>query len=259
MASDKVAEALATLTAEVEKLQTSSGMAAWLAFQAKFWTYSPSNVLLIMTQRLDASQVAGFQRWRQLGRQVRAKEKGILILAPIFSRKSDDEDDADNKRPVRFRPAYLWDIAQTDPLEGHADVPVRPDIACPVLDGQDGGELYSALVRVAAAERITVSTEERDDTPSTVQGFYSTQPVVRRVGDYGPLHERRIWVRPNPPLMMVKVLVIPSLRMSRPEQPQQREHGRRFGGHSFEGFWARFVREVRPVHSRVGRREARGL
>jgi hypothetical protein len=41
------------------------------------------NCILIATQRPDATQVAGFKAWQQLGRQVRKGEHGIRIMAPM--------------------------------------------------------------------------------------------------------------------------------------------------------------------------------
>lgn len=48
----------------------------FLAFQARFHNYSFRNCMLIAIQRPDATFVAGFRRWRELGRFVRKGEKG---------------------------------------------------------------------------------------------------------------------------------------------------------------------------------------
>jgi hypothetical protein len=40
--------------------------------------------------------VAGYQTWKQLGRQVRAGEKGIAILAPCGRRCRNDDNDRDD-------------------------------------------------------------------------------------------------------------------------------------------------------------------
>ena len=74
------------------------------------------NVLLIALQKPNASYVAGFRTWNQLGRFVKKGEKGILILAPIVRRKTDDSDDdeKDSSRIAGFRAAYVFDVSQTD-------------------------------------------------------------------------------------------------------------------------------------------------
>ena len=95
----------------------------YLAFQARFHQYSFSNCLMIALQKSDATFVAGFQRWRQLGRFVKKGEKGILILAPLVRRKSaeatssEDSDDGRSRAVVGFRAAYVFDVSQTDGAE----------------------------------------------------------------------------------------------------------------------------------------------
>ena len=65
----------------------------------RFQRYSLHNAMLIASQRPNASYVAGFQTWNELGRFVKKGEKGILILAPILRRKPGDEKD-NEERPV---------------------------------------------------------------------------------------------------------------------------------------------------------------
>src|SRR4051812_33922987 len=66
----------------------------FLEFQARFHEYSFRNCLLIAIQRPDATYVAGFQRWKDLGRFVKKGEKGIAILAPIVRRRKANDDSA---------------------------------------------------------------------------------------------------------------------------------------------------------------------
>src|SRR2546427_4733018 len=56
----------------------------YLAAMARFHRYSLHNIMLIASQRPDATHVAGFQTWKQLGRFVKKGAKGILILAPVL-------------------------------------------------------------------------------------------------------------------------------------------------------------------------------
>ena len=97
----------------------SDALRTFLSTMAIFHRYSLGNTLLIMIQSPEATHVAGFRTWLKLGRSVRKGEKGIAILAPIGPRKTeDDEPGKDPKegeeRPVRFRVAYVFDIAQTE-------------------------------------------------------------------------------------------------------------------------------------------------
>ena len=59
----------------------------YLAATARFHRYSLHNIMLIASQRPDATHVAGFQTWKRLGRYVKKGAKGILILAPVVLRK----------------------------------------------------------------------------------------------------------------------------------------------------------------------------
>jgi hypothetical protein len=63
----------------------------------RFRRYSWNNVLLIASQRPNASHVAGFHAWHDLGRNVKKGEKGIMILAPVTRKK----DQAPGKGPLK--------------------------------------------------------------------------------------------------------------------------------------------------------------
>jgi nicotinamidase-related amidase len=72
-----------TLTAQVAELVDSEAWQEMLRAAARFHRYSFGNVCMILAQRPTATQVAGFQTWRSLGRSVTKGEKGIAILAPV--------------------------------------------------------------------------------------------------------------------------------------------------------------------------------
>ncbi|MFO0834407.1 MAG: ArdC family protein [Phycisphaerales bacterium] len=110
-------DALARLS-EGLKAGRSEQLLAYLTAMAKFHRYSIHNLILIVCQRPDATHVAGFHTWKQLGRFVRKGEKGILILAPMLLRKSEDDvdpgDTQEKRRVLRFRAVYVFDVSQTD-------------------------------------------------------------------------------------------------------------------------------------------------
>jgi len=62
-------------------------LTGYLKAIGRFHRYSLHNALLIASQKPQASYVASFRTWSQLGRFVKKREKGILILAPIVRRK----------------------------------------------------------------------------------------------------------------------------------------------------------------------------
>ena len=108
----------------------SATLTRYLAAMARFHRYSFNNIMLIYTQREDASHVAGFHSWRKLNRFVRKGEKGILILAPmIFKQAQSDAAKTDEEKTLlRFKAAYVFDVSQTDgePLPEFATVQGDP-------------------------------------------------------------------------------------------------------------------------------------
>ena len=107
-------EALTELMEDLDKGK-SERLMKYLGVMAQFHNYSVSNQILISMQRPEASHVAGYRKWKTLGRQVKKGEKGIAILAPILYRKSTDSDD--EEKLVAFKTAYVFDINQTEGKE----------------------------------------------------------------------------------------------------------------------------------------------
>jgi hypothetical protein len=91
-----------------------------------FHRYSFGNLLLIARQKPTATMVAGFNRWRQLGRYVRKGEKAIAILAPLVGRRRSESEptrfskapsspEADDRKVLfGFRVVYVFDVSQTE-------------------------------------------------------------------------------------------------------------------------------------------------
>jgi hypothetical protein len=102
----------------------SEALTNYLTAMSRFHNYSFGNVLEIARQMPSAKRVAGFWTWKNLGRSVKAGQKGIRILAPIVGvrRKKDAEANKDitkqNERVLLgFRNAYVFDISQTDGVD----------------------------------------------------------------------------------------------------------------------------------------------
>jgi antirestriction protein ArdC len=135
--TDKASALLAELKDGIEHALSEDGWREYLAVGARFHRYSLNNVILIHTQRPDATRVAGFRLWQSLGRQVRKGEKGIAILAPVV-RKVEEDSGEQSRAVVGFRCAHVFDVAQTDgePL---------PD---PVLPQELDGEAPAALAEL---------------------------------------------------------------------------------------------------------------
>jgi antirestriction protein ArdC len=89
----------------------------YLAAMARFHHYSFHNILLVASQKSNATYVAGFHAWHKLGCFVKKGEKGIMILAPIIRKKTENNGEAqpdESSVAVAFRAAYVFDISQTD-------------------------------------------------------------------------------------------------------------------------------------------------
>lgn len=114
-AREVASKALQDLSESLE--QGPSGLLrTYLAAMGKFHRYSASNILLIITQRPNATHVAGYQAWRKLHRQVKRGAKGIVIFAPIV-RRTLDTNECGVQTPraslVGYRAAVVFDIAET--------------------------------------------------------------------------------------------------------------------------------------------------
>jgi antirestriction protein ArdC len=135
------ASLLAHLNAGIDALCDSDQWIRYLDMQRRFHRYSATNVLLILSQFSDATQVAGFRTWQSLGRRIRKGERAIWIIAPVVGRTGCSADE-DGPAPVRgFRHVAVFDVSQT---EGD-DLPAP----CTKLLGGDPGRSFTNLMGVA--------------------------------------------------------------------------------------------------------------
>lgn len=123
-------DALANLVAALEAGKSET-LTAYLATMGRFHNYSWGNVLLILSQKPDATRVAGFNAWRQFSRFVRKGEKGIVIIAPMLIKPKENEsaDAGEDRSILRFKAVYVFDVSQTDgePLPEFAHVGGNPN------------------------------------------------------------------------------------------------------------------------------------
>jgi antirestriction protein ArdC len=105
-------------------------------------------------QRPDATYVAGFNRWKDLGRFVKKGEKGIAILAPlVYRRKCDDDhsEPADDEQAARvlrgFKVVHVFDVSQTEGAE-------LPEFAAPA---GDPGKKLAQLEAFVRGQGITLN------------------------------------------------------------------------------------------------------
>ena len=135
----------------------------YLKVMSKFTSYSFNNCMLIAMQKPDASLVAGYSKWKALGRQVGKGEKGIMILAPMpYKRKSDDPDE-DEETAVAFKATYVFDISQTS----GKDLPEYVQDLEGDIEPEQMTAVFDAL-RKAVGIPITF-----EDFPGDAHGYYS--------------------------------------------------------------------------------------
>jgi hypothetical protein len=173
----RLARAHEQLAEAVDALTASEGWRRMLTVAARFHRYSPHNVLLITAQRPDATRVAGYRTWQQLGRQVCKGQKGIAILAPVTGLRRADEaertpdDPAATARTVRgFRVTYVFDISQT---EG----PPLPDIRPQMLTGDGDPALYQALATQVTAAGYRLVREPCSHPEANGETVFPTRVV----------------------------------------------------------------------------------
>jgi hypothetical protein len=103
---------LEQLRQATNELLTSEGWQRWLRTRSRFHRYSLRNTLLIALQCPEATHVAGFRKWLELGRCVRKGEKGIRIFAPVSYRRRESEQTAEaesERQLVGFRLVAVFD------------------------------------------------------------------------------------------------------------------------------------------------------
>ncbi|MGN0977085.1 MAG: ArdC family protein, partial [Faecousia sp.] len=131
---DRIREITAGIEKGIMELFESERYRNYLTTMSRFHRYSLNNVMLIHSQRPDATLVAGFSKWKNsFGRHVKKGEKGIQILAPTpYKIKVDKEKlDPDTKLPMldddgnpiteekevtipMFKVVSVFDVAQTE-------------------------------------------------------------------------------------------------------------------------------------------------
>jgi hypothetical protein len=158
----RVREATELLEAGVEKILDGDEFKRYLAFAARFHRYSANNTLLVLLQRPDATRVAGYRRWRNLGRQVRRGEEGLKILAPIFRTVEDGEGGEKARILCSFKVVKVFDLSQTDPLPGADPMPEKPRPSVLRGDSDAARALGRSLVAFCESEGVFVSEDDAE-------------------------------------------------------------------------------------------------
>jgi len=113
---NEVVECLKQLALETDNFKRSEFFRQYLEVMSKFWKYSYHNQLLIARQMPDATRIAGFRKWREMGRRVKKGSKAIKILAPSIRKIMEIDETGtlvEKDETVDFFPVSVFDVSQT--------------------------------------------------------------------------------------------------------------------------------------------------
>lgn len=143
----KIEEIFEQLKDGVQSVFKDENFKHYLKTMSKFHNYSINNSMLIWLQKPNATFVAGFSKWEnEFNRHVKKGEKGIRIIAPIYSnKKNDDDGEKEDQHLYGYRCTYVFDISQTEGDELPTNI-VKP------LSGsiQDFKSFINSLVKIAS-------------------------------------------------------------------------------------------------------------
>lgn len=156
-----------SISEQVETLRDSGAWQRYLDFARSFHRYSINNLLLILSQKPEASHVAGYRTWQKLGRQVRKGERGIRIFGGRDAVTTEEDEKTGEEKQIRrrrFFPVSVFDMSQTDPTSDEND----PNELAQDLEGGDPAGIYAA-----GADYLTGAgwTLTREAIPGETSGY----------------------------------------------------------------------------------------
>lgn len=198
---DKLGMYVNDLANTTDEVSMSAEIRRYLTFFANFKGHSFTNTMLIYLQNNKATRVAGFRQWeKKFNRRVVKGAKGIMIFAPIFLKDDETNDtgldqEAMNGRPspVRFRPVYVFDIADTEAINANGEIPETPEWFTNEEPTEVTKQLYGYLAEVCDnlginLTHLTANGGEKGysagnhiNMSSTVQGAGEVSTLVHEI------------------------------------------------------------------------------
>jgi antirestriction protein ArdC len=172
----------------VEALRTSEGWQRWLKVRRHFHAYSFHNQLMIAMQCPEATRVAGFRKWLELGYTVQKGESAIRIWAPCPPSKKQverwrKEGASPEKMPLTFfRLVPVFDASQVAPLPESPGEPTPLEPPHEPIIGDGLADRLPALVEFADSLELEVVVES---VPGAASGYHepaSGRIVLEEVG-----------------------------------------------------------------------------
>jgi antirestriction protein ArdC len=166
----------------IAALESSEGWGRWLRTRRHFRAYSLHNQLLIAFQRPQATRVAGFRAWLELGYCVRKGEKALRIWAPVPpSKKAIETWKEAGARPedaprTFFRLVPVFDRCQVEALP---DSPNGPAPLEPPSEPIEGDALAGQVEPLCALGRTIGAEVSFEPVPGTARGYH--EPATGRI------------------------------------------------------------------------------
>lgn len=203
----------------VKEVFTSEKYQEYLRFMAKFTNYSARNCMLIAMQKPDATLVAAYGKWKQLGRQVSKGETGIRILAPMpYKRKQDEqseEEESEEIEGIAFKAVSVFDVSQTS----GAELPSFLDELYGEIPAEQKKAILTALQKAVG---ISIAFE---DIQGIAKGYYSASEnrIVIRTGMSDAQTLKTVFHECAHKLLHDPELKLPTVQASRSEKEVQAE------------------------------------
>jgi hypothetical protein len=141
-------------------LLTSEGWQRWVRLRSRagLARLSLSNQLLVALAKPDATFVAGFKAWLQLGYCVRKGEKAIRIIAPMPIKQRDRTSGEETGETITlFKGVSVFDAQQVQPLPSGQPTPLQPPSQ--PLTGDSHAHLIAPAIAFAESLGYTVTFE----------------------------------------------------------------------------------------------------
>ena len=167
--NDTLRSSLSLLESGFDKLFESDNFQEYLKVMAKFHNYSPNNVMMIMSQRPEATKVASFQTWKSLERNVRRGEKAMKIYVPIIKKGvmvDSDGNEIETEELHGFRLGNVFDVSQTT----GKPLPEQPRPKELETSSEKGTRLFEQLTSFNTQEGISIEREYFLDF--NLKGYY---------------------------------------------------------------------------------------
>lgn len=189
----EIEEMVKKIDAGVTAVFNSDKYKEFLKFMSKFTDYSARNTMLISMQRPDATLVAAYGKWKQIGRQVDKGQKGIEILAPVvyktnqyieserpaldeFGNQLYNEDGTEKMETVEspitdiaFKKVYVFDVSQTSGKE----IPEPVQELTGNIDTAKKEAVFAALKKVTGIDILF------EEIKGGAKGYYS--PIANKI------------------------------------------------------------------------------